>query len=142
MSRTEKTFRCPKDGRAVARIEISDQKRWLILPSSRDRHTADLREELAEAVAEWELDRERYARIFGEANFERLLAKWRNYAPDAPENKVYPERRFEIPSELDLGFKALGKPGIGYTAVCPRCQSKSVFTVASVENDKYVVLVS
>lgn len=123
MSRIEKTFRCSKDGRAVARIEISEQKRWLVRVAGRDGHVTSLSTDLEEAAEGWREGRKSIAEERGADWYFKVLG--RLLQPDAN----YTEQREELPAELDVMNHELGYPPIPKHGVCPKCHTPYKFLV-------------
>lgn len=136
MSRIEKTFRCPKDGRAIARIEVAEQKRWLVRVAGRDGHARSLEKTMEGAAAGWRTDRKLIARNHGPEWYFNVLSRIMK-----PETQAT-EQRQELPSELDRGLHALGKEPMPYHAVCPKCHTPYALTVSLREDGTSDVLVS
>jgi hypothetical protein len=124
VKRIEKTFRCRKDGRAIARIEVAEQKRWLVRVAGRDGHARSLESTMAGAAEEWRADRKLIARQQGPEWYFNVLSRIMKPQTQAA------EQRQELPSELDKGLHALGKEPMPYHAVCPKCHTPYALTVS------------
>lgn len=136
MSRIEKTFRCTKDGRAVARIEVLDAKRWLVRLAARDGHARSLEATMQDAAKEFQDERELQIRALGEERYVTTLERLTNYDANGK------EQREQLPSELDIGFHALGMEPMPWNGACPKCHTPYVFTVSIREDAPCVVLMS
>lgn len=136
MSRTEKTFRCQKDGRAIARIEILDAKRWFVRLAARNGHARSLEATMNEAAREFQENRELHIRGHDEEWYAKTLERLTNYDPNGK------EQRQELPSELDIGFHALGMEPMPWDGACPKCHTPYTFTVSFREDNSCVVLMS
>ncbi|GAA4766046.1 hypothetical protein [Citricoccus nitrophenolicus] len=138
MNRIEKTYRCPRDGRAVARIEVEDKRRWLVILPNRDGHVQSLTAEMAEAATAWKGDWPLIARGLGDEFYARALAKLENVDP----SKTLPERREAIPSEQQILADRLGKDQLPTHGACPKCHHPYAFTVQFLPNGFHDVLMS
>jgi len=137
VSRIEKTFRCRRDGRAVARIIVrEDGRRQLVIPGGRDGHTTSLRRDLDEARAGWESDWALINRHAGPDFYADTLARLQD--PDTTSS----ESVHDLPSELDVLAHSLGKPPFAWTAPCPRCHVPTRLTVHIDDNNRCDVLAS
>lgn len=133
--RVERTFRCKKDGRTVAKVVIRENARVLDVVGGRDGHISSLRGESDVSIEKWISAREMIEAQFSLDFYSRTLERL-----TSSNQEVQPSSQ-PIPTDLDRAIALAGAAPRTVTAPCPRCHAPVMLTVSwNAQTDSYTVL--
>lgn len=123
--RTEETFRCPHDGRSIAKVIVVDGARCTWFPPAHNGHLASVREGLELEIERW--GRSSHSDEMKAAMVARLRGAIDGMA--AEPNKPTPAQIEPLPSDFDLGQVQLGFEPLPRWSNCPRCHALYQFRI-------------